>query len=189
VRARGGQLYGLTDAQSHFDATEGVRGLRLPADYGELSPIAHVLPLQMPACAIMGPPFNVSTQAIIDCPSARTMKSQSAAQVDRIAQVRSDPAVAAFVREVRARLGGRVRQLRLFGSRARGDARHDSDYDMLVVVDRRTPELRAAIVDIEVGILDRYDALFASVVRDEDEWKQRRGSPLARNIAREGVRL
>jgi glucosamine--fructose-6-phosphate aminotransferase (isomerizing) len=47
VRARGGQLYVLTDAQSHFDATEGVRVLRLPADYGELSPIAHVLPLQM----------------------------------------------------------------------------------------------------------------------------------------------
>jgi glucosamine--fructose-6-phosphate aminotransferase (isomerizing) len=47
VRARGGQLYVLTDALSHFDATEGVRVLRLPADYGELSPIAHVLPLQM----------------------------------------------------------------------------------------------------------------------------------------------
>jgi hypothetical protein len=47
VRARGGQLYVLTDAQSHFNATEGVRVLRLPADYGELSPIAQVLPLQM----------------------------------------------------------------------------------------------------------------------------------------------
>lgn len=36
-------------------------------------------------------------------------------------------------------------QLVLFGSRARGGAREGSDYDLLVVVDERTPELREAV--------------------------------------------
>jgi predicted nucleotidyltransferase len=102
---------------------------------------------------------------------------------------KADPVVAAFAQEVRSRLGDRVRQLRLFGSRARGDARTHSDYDMLVVVDRRTPDIRSEILDIEVGLLDRFDALVASIVRSEEEWQHSQGYPLARNIARESVSL
>jgi predicted nucleotidyltransferase len=77
----------------------------------------------------------------------------------------------------------------LFGSRARGDARDDSDYDVLVVVDHRTPELRAMILDIESQLMDRYGALVATVLRSEKEWACNQGFPLARNIAREGVSL
>lgn len=57
---------------------------------------------------------------------------------------------------------------------------------MLVIVDRRTPETRAEILDIEVGLIERYGVLVTSIVRTEDEWKQRQGSPLAINIEREG---
>lgn len=100
---------------------------------------------------------------------------------------KSDPVVQHFSSEVRRRLGASLRHLCLFGSRARGDARVDSDYDMLVVVDRRTPEIRGIVVDIEVDILDRYEVLVASIVRGEEEWHNGQGFPLARNIAREGV--
>ena len=71
--------------------------------------------------------------------------------------------------------------LRLFGSRARGAAQSHSDYDMLVIVDRRSPDLRDAILEIEVDLIDRYEALVTSIVRTEDEWKQRQGTPLALN--------
>ena len=94
-----------------------------------------------------------------------------------------------FAREVRNRLGAHLKELRLFGSRARGDARVNSDYDMLVIVDARSPEIRAAILDIEVDLIDRYDALVTSIVRSEAEWEQRQGSPLALNIEREGRQL
>ncbi|MBK5929422.1 nucleotidyltransferase domain-containing protein [Halochromatium salexigens] len=94
-----------------------------------------------------------------------------------------------FAREVRRRLGTHVKDLRLFGSRARGDAQPHSDYDMLVIVDRRSPDIRAAILEIEVDLIDRYEALVTSIVRTEDEWKQRQGTPLALNIEREGRRI
>jgi len=47
VRARGGELYVLTDADTRIAASEGVHVVRLPEHYGLLSPILHVVPLQL----------------------------------------------------------------------------------------------------------------------------------------------
>jgi glutamine---fructose-6-phosphate transaminase (isomerizing) len=47
VRARGGQLYVFADADSHIAPSEGVHVIRLPEHYGKLSPILHVVPLQL----------------------------------------------------------------------------------------------------------------------------------------------
>ncbi|MBK7464724.1 MAG: glutamine--fructose-6-phosphate transaminase (isomerizing) [Betaproteobacteria bacterium] len=47
VQARGGELYVFADADSEMAESEGVHVLRLPEHYGELSPILHVIPLQL----------------------------------------------------------------------------------------------------------------------------------------------
>ena len=47
VRARGGELYVFADADSEIPASEGVHILRLPEHYGQLSPILHIIPLQL----------------------------------------------------------------------------------------------------------------------------------------------
>ena len=47
VRARGGQLYVFADADSHIGHSDGVNVIRLPEHYGDLSPILHVVPLQL----------------------------------------------------------------------------------------------------------------------------------------------
>lgn len=47
VRARGGELYVFADADSELTASDGVHVLRLPEHYGLLSPILHVIPLQL----------------------------------------------------------------------------------------------------------------------------------------------
>jgi len=47
VQARGGELYVFADADSEIADSEGVHILRLPEHYGELSPILHVIPLQL----------------------------------------------------------------------------------------------------------------------------------------------
>ena len=47
VRARGGQLYVFADADSRINSSEGVHVIRLPENYGVLSPILHVVPLQL----------------------------------------------------------------------------------------------------------------------------------------------
>jgi len=47
VRARGGQLYVFADADSHISSSEGLHVIRMPEHYGLLSPILHVVPLQL----------------------------------------------------------------------------------------------------------------------------------------------
>ncbi|MDO9404006.1 MAG: glutamine--fructose-6-phosphate transaminase (isomerizing) [Polaromonas sp.] len=47
VRARGGVLYVLADADSRIDSSEGVHVIRMPEHYGALSPLLHVVPLQL----------------------------------------------------------------------------------------------------------------------------------------------
>ena len=47
VRARGGELFVFADADSHINSSEGVHVIRLPEHYGVLSPILHVVPLQL----------------------------------------------------------------------------------------------------------------------------------------------
>jgi glutamine---fructose-6-phosphate transaminase (isomerizing) len=47
VRARGGQLYVFADDDTHISNEPGVHVIRMPEHYGALSPILHVVPLQL----------------------------------------------------------------------------------------------------------------------------------------------
>ena len=47
VKARGGKLYVFADHDTQIVNSEGINVIRLPEHYGNLSPILHVLPLQL----------------------------------------------------------------------------------------------------------------------------------------------
>jgi glucosamine--fructose-6-phosphate aminotransferase (isomerizing) len=47
VRARGGELFVFADADTRIESEPGVRVIRMPEHYGVLSPILHVVPLQL----------------------------------------------------------------------------------------------------------------------------------------------
>ncbi len=47
VRARGGELYVFADADTRIASSSGIHVVRLPEHYGLLSPILHVVPLQL----------------------------------------------------------------------------------------------------------------------------------------------
>jgi glutamine---fructose-6-phosphate transaminase (isomerizing) len=47
VRARGGVLYVLADGDTKIESSEGLHVIRMPEHYGVLSPILHVVPLQL----------------------------------------------------------------------------------------------------------------------------------------------
>ncbi|QNK75383.1 glutamine--fructose-6-phosphate transaminase (isomerizing) [Variovorax sp. PAMC28562] len=47
VRARGGVLYVLADADTRIENSEGLHVIRMPEHYGALSPLLHVVPLQL----------------------------------------------------------------------------------------------------------------------------------------------
>jgi len=47
VRARGGELFVFADADTRIESEPGVHVIRMPEHYGALSPILHVVPLQL----------------------------------------------------------------------------------------------------------------------------------------------
>ena len=100
-------------------------------------------------------------------------------------------AVEEFKRRILAELAGQVKDIILFGSKARGDAHSGSDIDLLVVVERRTPEVDDIISDItaDTYLEKRIDISALDFTSDEiAEWSAI-GTPLMRNVADEGIVL
>jgi uncharacterized protein len=103
--------------------------------------------------------------------------------------------VRAALVETRARLnvlyGDRLARLVLYGSHARGDAREDSDLDLLVVL--RGPydpyeELRSRLIPLSMTLLDRYGVLASLQPYGEKETADL-GRPLMRNVQDEGIEV
>ena len=61
-------------------------------------------------------------------------------------------AVATFVSRVRAALGQNLVEVRLFGSRARGDCRPDSDIDIALVVETDRAQAEDVAIDIAFDV-------------------------------------
>ena len=47
VRARGGVLYVLADGDTRIESSDGLHVIHMPEHYGELSPLLHVVPMQL----------------------------------------------------------------------------------------------------------------------------------------------
>ncbi|NYT62914.1 glutamine--fructose-6-phosphate transaminase (isomerizing) [Alcaligenaceae bacterium] len=47
VHARGGELYVFADADTKIGSSDGIHVIRMPENYGKLSPILHTIPLQL----------------------------------------------------------------------------------------------------------------------------------------------
>lgn len=84
-----------------------------------------------------------------------------------------------------------IRQLILFGSRARGDHRLESDYDVLVVVARKEPALLDALYEGVMDVLLAHGRLVSLKVFSETEFKRLMDlrTPFMARIAEEGKSL
>lgn len=94
-----------------------------------------------------------------------------------------------FLEEIRDRLGGHLKRVILFGSRARGDETSQSDYDCLVVVDEVSPRINDMIDEVAGDALYRYGAVFSAFPVPEQKFAQRKYDPFLMNVAREGIDL
>jgi|EPASupsiteSAE347_1022098.scaffolds.fasta_scaffold55211_2 predicted nucleotidyltransferase len=106
-----------------------------------------------------------------------------------VEQCAAPPAAMEYAAKVRKCLGAHARQVILFGSQARGDATVASDYDFVIVVDKRSRELREMIGDVGADLLNESEALCAAMIYDGEQWEKVRQSPLGWNVEREGVLL
>lgn len=85
------------------------------------------------------------------------------------------------------KLGSCLKQVILYGSQARGDAWEGSDFDMLVVVEKRDNTVHEKSIDAAVEMLDKYDKLFSSIIYNEEEWQHAQEFPFGWNIKHEGI--
>src|SRR3972149_4574984 len=93
-----------------------------------------------------------------------------------------DPVILAFKNALHSRLGERLKEIWLFGSRARGNYNTDSDYDMLVVATGNLAELRVMLSEENYAILDKFDEQMGTIVYTPDLWEQGKRTPLGMNI-------
>ena len=77
----------------------------------------------------------------------------------------------------------------LFGSRAHNDAREDSDWDLLIILDKEKREVsdieRYACPFIELGY--ELHAEINPVVYTQKEWESRRFTMFHHNVEKEGI--
>ena len=79
----------------------------------------------------------------------------------------------------------------LFGSRARGDARQDSDWDVLILLDKDRIT-SADMDDISYPIRELgwdIDEIINPIMYTTKDWEARSFTPFYKNVMREGVAL
>jgi predicted nucleotidyltransferase len=106
-----------------------------------------------------------------------------------VTAIAEDEIISRFSAMVRARLGQNLKRIILFGSRARGEATEESDYDCLVVVDEVDANVKECLDDIAGELLYEHSAVVSAFPISERASETRRYSPFLRNIRKEGIVL
>jgi len=114
------------------------------------------------------------------------MSAERASLPDRVSPEALEHLMA-FKREVETALPGQVARVTLFGSRARGDAEEDSDYDVAVFVRERADDWRLTHLVARIAYPHMFGGVFISpVVVPTAYMEDDPPTELAAEIARDG---
>lgn len=97
------------------------------------------------------------------------------------------PDLKELAQALRSRYGSSLRQILFFGSRARGDATPESDYDCLLVFDQVNPMLKSDLEQLAGQWLLELGIVFSWVAVSEDDLERLRYEPFLCNARREGI--
>jgi predicted nucleotidyltransferase len=78
----------------------------------------------------------------------------------------------------------------LYGSRARGDNKNNSDWDFLIILNQNVneklkDEIRNELFEMEL----ESDQVISSIIHSKQSWNNLSITPLYKNIYKEGIRL
>jgi uncharacterized protein len=92
---------------------------------------------------------------------------------------------------LRERFSERIIAVYVFGSRARGDHEEWSDFDVLVIVKDKAPEIETEIISLFVDEEIQSGISFSAVIKDIKAFEMEKyfNTPFYKNIMREGVLL
>ena len=101
----------------------------------------------------------------------------------------SDPIIKQLSETLKKELGENIKDIILFGSRARGDYYSESDYDVIVLVDRESKELKDKIFNLSCEIGWQYNVIIMVFVHKKSYYEDKKYEPLFMNIRKEGVHI
>ena len=94
-----------------------------------------------------------------------------------------------FINKLKREFRDGLKKIILFGSRARGDHTKDSDYDLILLFDTVTDELKKRLNEIEADMLLNYGTVITAIPYTNEDVKKRKFQPLFLNIEKEGLVL
>jgi len=102
-----------------------------------------------------------------------------------------EKALAEFSKALNGYFPSRIKNILLFGSKARGDSTPLSDIDVLVLVDRSDALLRRRIYSMVSGILIKHEVLVSVKIIEEAHFVllKKIGTNFVKNIEKEGIRI
>ncbi len=100
-------------------------------------------------------------------------------------------ALQTFKQTLQQRLGDNLIALKLYGSKARGDAHPGSDVDVVVVARRLDPHVDDVVWDLEVDVLEHYGVVMEAFTMSQEEYETSLAQqwPFMLNLEREGISL
>jgi len=104
---------------------------------------------------------------------------------------KEEQAVKAFVSAIRKKLKDQLLEIKIFGSKVRGDYSQDSDIDILIVLKERSKYIIDTLYEKLLDIELEYDSKISLTIFSEAEYQHNVNAhtPFMESLANEGVAL